>query len=149
MQGIWAWCEQRYRQDITVQYHTPYTEIEEVLVQFNEYPIQSWLVPSQHLVMFESLTLQGQTGIFLRLLVKQKYHHHYTSIFSFTWISVATNTSDRMGACGLVGSTLYSRSKSSGVRFPLLVVRRRIGKTSHSILLLLTQQWWVHGGMKS
>ena len=50
-----------------------------------------------------------------------------------------------MGACGLVDRALGSRS---GVRFPLQVTCRSVGQTSHSILALTTQQWWVPGGMR-
>ena len=46
-----------------------------------------------------------------------------------------------MGACGLVQRILDSRSKGSGVQFPLLV-----GRTCCSIQLLPTQQLWVPGG---
>ena len=39
-------------------------DINNWVVQWISHP--DWLVSSQHLVMFESLTLQGQSGIFLR-----------------------------------------------------------------------------------
>ena len=38
--------------------------------------------------------------------------------------------------------------RRSRVRFPLLVMCRSVGQTSHSILPLPTQQWWVPGGTK-
>ena len=39
--------------------------------------------------------------------------------------------------------------KKSGVRFPLLVIRRRVWRTSHSMLPLFTQELRVAGGTKN
>ena len=52
-----------------------------------------------------------------------------------------------VGACGLVDSALDLIYKVL-VRYPLLVMCRSIWQTSHSILPLPTQQWWVPGGRK-
>ena len=38
--------------------------------------------------------------------------------------------------------------KKPGVRFPLLVLCRSVGKTSHSMMALPTQQCRVHSGQK-
>ena len=43
---------------------------------------------------------------------------------------------------------LHAAVNRSGVWFPLLVMCKSVGQTSHSILHLPTQQWWVPGGMK-
>ena len=53
-------------------------------------------------------------------------------------------------ASDLVNRALDLRTKGLGVRFPLLVLTlcRSVEQTSHSILPLPTQQWWVPSGQE-
>ena len=46
------------------------------------------------------------------------------------------------------GQVIVLKVRRSGARFPMLVMYRSVRQTSHSILSLFTQQWWVPGGTK-
>ena len=79
--------------------------------------------------------------MFLQLIIRSVLN--IVLLFILLFIEISLNFF--CGAFGIVDKALDSRSKESGVQFPLLVICRSVGQTCNVILPLPTQQWWVSG----
>ena len=75
--------------------------------------------------------------MFLQLIIRSVLN--IVLLFILLFIEISLNFVS-CGAFGIVDKALDSRSKESGVQFPLLVICRSVAQTCNVILPLPTQQ---------